>query len=295
METILVVDDTKSNIQILMELLDNRYDVIACKDGETAIEIAQEDKPDLILLDIMMPDMDGFEVCEKLKELPQTKDIPIIFLTAMTQDDNIEKAYDIGGSDYITKPFRSKELLARVKRELELIRLQNELKLLTLTDSMTKLYNRRYFDEIFPQVIKSAKRKDELVSFVIMDIDHFKQYNDTYGHQMGDDALTKVATSLKETLHRADDYCFRLGGEEFGVVFKVDNKDKAFEFANNIRENIENLCIEHNGNSASPYVTVSMGLVCKNAHNIKDENEVYKQGDDLLYEAKESGRNKVVS
>jgi len=295
METILVVDDTKSNIQILMELLDNRYDVIACKDGETAIEIAQEDKPDLILLDIMMPNMDGFEVCEKLKESPQTKDIPIIFLTAMTQDDSIEKAYDIGGSDYITKPFRPKELCARVKRELKLVSLQNELKLLALTDPMTKLYNRRYFNEIFPKVIKSAKRKDEFVSFAIMDIDHFKQYNDTYGHQMGDDALTKVAKAMKDSLNRADDYCFRLGGEEFGVVFKVDSKEKAFDFANSIRENIENLKIEHSGNSASPYVTVSMGLICKNSHNIKDADEIYKQGDDLLYKAKESGRNKVVS
>ncbi|MEA3513116.1 MAG: response regulator [Campylobacterota bacterium] len=124
MKTILVVDDTKVNIQILMELLGDDYDILACRDGETAIEMAQEDKPDLILLDIMMPKMDGFEVCEKLKEKPDTKEIPIIFLTAMSDEDSIEKAYDIGGSNYVTKPFKPKELLARVKRELELQELQ---------------------------------------------------------------------------------------------------------------------------------------------------------------------------
>ncbi len=181
-----------------------------------------------------------------------------------------------------------------VYRHNSIKKMNKELEKISITDALTHIYNRRYFNEIFPKVIKSAKRKDELVSFVIMDIDHFKQYNDTYGHQVGDEALLKVATSLKNSVNRADDYCFRLGGEEFGVVFKVDSKEKALEFANSIRENIENLCIEHSGNSASPYVTVSMGLICKNAHNIKDADEIYKQGDDLLYEAKESGRNKVI-
>ena len=172
-------------------------------------------------------------------------------------------------------------------------KMNKELEKVSITDALTNIYNRRYFNEIFPKVLNSAKRKDELVSFVIMDIDHFKQYNDTYGHQMGDDALVKVAASLKETLHRADDYCFRLGGEEFGIVFKTDSKEKALTFANKARQNIEDLNIEHNGNSASPYVTASMGLICKNANDIKDADEVYKQGDDLLYKAKESGRNRV--
>jgi diguanylate cyclase (GGDEF)-like protein/PAS domain S-box-containing protein len=164
---------------------------------------------------------------------------------------------------------------------------------ISITDGLTGIYNRRHFNELFPKVINSSKRKDELVSFLIMDIDHFKQYNDTYGHQMGDDVLIKVAAAIKESLRRADDYCFRLGGEEFGVLFKADTKEKALQFANTIKQNIEDLHIEHSGNSASSYVTASMGLICKNANNIKDENEMYKLGDELLYKAKKSGRNRV--
>jgi len=165
---------------------------------------------------------------------------------------------------------------------------------ISITDGLTNIYNRRHFNDLFPKIINSAKRDNELVSFLIMDIDHFKQYNDTYGHQMGDDVLVRVADCIKNSLHRADDHCFRLGGEEFGIIFKVESKNKAIEFANTIRENIENLHINHIGNSASPYVTASMGLISKNANDINGEDEVYKQSDDLLYEAKESGRNRVV-
>ncbi len=143
-KTILAVDDTVANLDILIELL-NSYDIVDATSGEDALEIVEEENIDLILLDIMMPEMDGFEVCAKLKENPATKDIPIIFITAKTDEDSIEKAYELGGSDYVSKPFKPKELLARVKIQFELQNLQNELKLLASTDSMTKLYNRRLF------------------------------------------------------------------------------------------------------------------------------------------------------
>jgi diguanylate cyclase (GGDEF)-like protein len=164
---------------------------------------------------------------------------------------------------------------------------------ISITDGLTNIYNRRHFNEVFPKRIHSAKRKNELISFMILDIDHFKQYNDTYGHQMGDDVLVKVAKCMKDSLKRSDDYCFRLGGEEFGILFKADSKEKAKEFANTIRKNIENLHIQHSGNDVSTYLTVSIGLVSKHARNIQDVYELYKQGDDLLYKSKESGRNKV--
>jgi len=164
---------------------------------------------------------------------------------------------------------------------------------ISITDGLTNIYNRRHFDNLFPKIINSAKRENQLVSFLIMDIDHFKQYNDTYGHQMGDHVLIKVADCIKNTLKRADDYCFRLGGEEFGIIFKVQSQENAIEFSDKVRQSIENLKIEHTGNSASSYITASMGLVCKNANDIVDQDEVYKQGDDYLYTAKESGRNKV--
>ena len=164
---------------------------------------------------------------------------------------------------------------------------------ISITDGLTNIFNRRHFNDTFPKVIESAKRNDELVCFLLMDIDHFKQYNDNYGHQAGDDVLIKFATCLKENLKRADDTPFRLGGEEFGIVYKADTKEKALEYAQSVRENIEALQMTHEHSSASKYVTASMGLVCKKASQIEGMDEVFKEADDLLYKAKESGRNRV--
>ena len=151
------------------------------------------------------------------------------------------------------------------------------------------------FNEYFPRVINSAKRNNELVSFLIIDIDYFKQYNDTYGHQEGDKVLIKVTNAIKNSIQRADDYCFRLGGEEFGIVFKSDNREKAEQFANTIKKNIEALRIEHSASSIGKYITVSIGFICKNANTIKNKDEIYKEADDLLYKAKNNGRNIVCS
>lgn len=165
---------------------------------------------------------------------------------------------------------------------------------ISITDALTNLYNRRHFNDIFPKFIQSAKRHNEIVCFAIMDVDHFKQYNDTYGHQMGDEVLIAIGRVLRESLNRADDYCFRLGGEEFGVLFKTESIEKAKDFVNKIRFNINDEEIPHKHNSASPYVTASFGLMCLNANNVEDSENVYKNADDLLYKAKESGRNMVV-
>ena len=163
---------------------------------------------------------------------------------------------------------------------------------ISITDGLTNIYNRRYFDEIFPKIINEAKRKNESIAFLFMDIDHFKQYNDNYGHQKGDEVLINFAACLKQSLNRSSDYTFRLGGEEFAVVYQMETKEKAVEFANNLRKNIENLKIEHKYSSVSSYITASMGLICKNANEIVID-EIYKQADDLLYQAKRSGRNQV--
>lgn len=164
---------------------------------------------------------------------------------------------------------------------------------ISITDGLTNIYNRRHFNHVFPRVINRSKRENSLICFSIMDIDFFKQYNDTYGHQKGDEVLIKVANSIKDSLNRADDYCFRLGGEEFGVIFQTDSREKAIRFTHKIKDNIENLQIEHLQNSASKFITVSMGLICQHAREIKNGDEIYKQADDYLYKAKEEGRNNV--
>ncbi|MDD3506449.1 MAG: diguanylate cyclase, partial [Sulfurimonas sp.] len=164
---------------------------------------------------------------------------------------------------------------------------------ISITDGLTNIYNRRHFNEIFPKLINSTRRNGELVSFLLMDIDYFKQYNDNYGHQMGDNVLISFAACLKKSINRADDYSFRLGGEEFGVIFKCETKEKAIKLANKIRQNIEDLHIVHAFSNTSQFITVSIGLVCKNANDINSTDEIYKEADDLLYKAKENGKNRV--
>lgn len=164
---------------------------------------------------------------------------------------------------------------------------------LLIKDALTNIYNRGYFNEMMPKAINLAKRDRKFFSFAIMDIDYFKQYNDTYGHQEGDDVLIKVASAIQNSLQRASDMCFRLGGEEFGVIFESLEPHEAYEFANNIRKNIEDMHIEHSGSSVSSYVTASLGVVTKKTVEQLDPDKLYKEADNLLYEAKKNGRNRV--
>lgn len=166
---------------------------------------------------------------------------------------------------------------------------------LSIKDSLTNIYNRRYFNEKIVELLNTCKRRDESICLLIIDIDNFKLYNDSYGHQEGDNVLIKVASSLNSFMKRVTDYCFRIGGEEFAILFITEKPNNSISFSNKIRVAIENLKIEHNKNIVSKFVTISAGLYCKKANNIKNDTEFFKKADDLLYQAKESGRNKVVS
>lgn len=298
--TILIVDDMQVNLTILSEILKNKYHIKIAKSGKKALEIVENSNIDLVLLDIVMPELDGYEVCKILKNSKKSKDIPVIFVTANSDACDEEKGFLMGAVDYITKPFNPTTILARVKAHINLHLKQIELEKyilmiekISITDGLTNVYNRRHFNEIFPKIINSAKRNNELISFLLIDIDHFKQYNDNYGHQMGDEVLMKFADCLKISLKRVDDMCFRLGGEEFGIIYKSEDKQKSLEFANILKNSIENLKIVHEYNGASNYVTASLGLICRYGRDIKNIDEIYKQADDLLYEAKKSGRNNV--
>lgn len=164
---------------------------------------------------------------------------------------------------------------------------------LAITDGLTSLFNRRYFDEIFPKAINSARREQEFFTFILIDIDYFKQYNDTYGHQAGDKVLISVAQCLQQEMKRSGDLVFRLGGEEFGIICKTDKQEKAILHANRLKDTIENLHIVHEKNDVSQYVTVSMGLICDKAHNLPSFDKVYHMADKLLYKSKDAGRNIV--
>jgi len=287
---ILVIDDTVSNLDILGNLLNNYY-VIDATNGDDALEILEDELVDLILLDIMMPDMDGYEVCTRLKSNLITKDIPIIFITAKADEDSIEKAYEIGGIDYVTKPFKPKELLAKVKRELYLQDLQKELKLLASTDSMTKLYNRRYFTKMAAHSLDLSKRENKELSIIMIDIDKFKNVNDTYGHQVGDDVIITLANKLLEHQRKSDIVC-RYGGEEFVILLPNTSLDGARTVAQKIRLDIENLTIKIPSNEDLKF-TISLGISLVNLKNESNIEPALKRADDALYKAKESGRNRV--
>lgn len=165
---------------------------------------------------------------------------------------------------------------------------------ISITDGLTGIYNRRYFNDMFPKILGSAKRNGERLCLLVLDIDYFKQYNDCFGHQKGDEVLIRVAQAIHAQLKRGDDYCFRLGGEEFGILFKTEEMATALAFAEQIRQAVEELGMEHPGNRMSPYVTVSLGVACGSAVEILNEDALYKEADMYLYQAKEAGRNRVV-
>ena len=288
MKKILIVDDTVSNLDILEELLTS-YIVISCISGKDALEVVQEEQIDLILLDIMMPEMDGYEVCKKLKDNTQTRDIPIIFITAKSDEKSIEMAYDIGGSDYITKPFLPKELLARVKKELKMQDMLQELEVLASTDPMTKLYNRRYFLTSSQKIISLAQRNSYDVSLLILDIDKFKNINDTYGHTIGDSVIIALAQKLLNSQRESDISC-RYGGEEFTVLLPNTSQEGARVVAENIRQNLENLAVPIEDSMIHFTVSVGVSTLLKEEKHIE---KALKRADDALYEAKRNGRNRV--
>lgn len=285
-KTILVVDDTETNIDILLELLSDRYDIVVALDGESALDIVQEENIDLILLDIMMPDMDGYEVCKRLKANENTKEIPIIFITAKTDEESIEKAYDIGGIDYVSKPFKPKELLARVKIQLKMQTLIEHLEFLASHDSMTGIYNRRKFFEL-----ASVMFEKEDVYIVMIDIDKFKSINDNYGHPFGDEVIKQVTKTVAATLPNSALFA-RLGGEEFVIMYPVAEVVDINATLEDIRKKVQNNSLKcEKGNEVE--VTISIGIAQKNSKT-KNLDHLLKSADDLLYEAKNSGRNKTI-
>ncbi len=289
-KTILIVDDTVTNLDILSELLSD-YDVIEATNGKDALDIVEEDDIDLILLDIMMPEMDGFEVCKKLKENVETKNIPIIFITAKTDETSIVQAYDIGGADYVTKPFLPKELLSRVKKELHIQDMMAELKLLASTDPMTKLYNRRYFSKISEHTLDLSKREKKDLSIIMLDIDKFKKVNDTYGHSVGDEVIIHLANEMRNN-QRKSDISARFGGEEFVILLPNTDSEGAKIVAQKLRESVENAKIVYDGTNTLSY-TISLGVSQIDLSKNQTIEDGLKESDDALYEAKETGRNKV--
>jgi len=283
--TILIVDDTETNIDILLGLLGD-YDVAVATDGQSALDIIKEDDIDLVLLDIMMPDMDGYDVCKELKN--SKKNIPVIFITARTDEDSIEKAYDVGGDDYITKPFKPRELIARVKTQLKLKELIHHLDYIGSYDQMTGIYNRRKFFQLAHDKFDNGVGA---LYAIMIDIDKFKQVNDKYGHATGDEVIKEVTKTIADTLP-SNAIFGRLGGEEFAIVTNSLSYKNIQVKIEEIRKLIEELEVKSDSGEIIKF-TISEG-VSKSTIETKNLDELLKEADKALYEAKGSGRNRVI-
>lgn len=294
-QKVLIVDDAPADIRILGEELKSSYEVIVATDGETALKRAlSENAPDLILLDIMMPDPDGYEVCRRLKANEATRDIPVIFITAMNGEDDEKKGLELGAVDYICKPFSVPIVLARVNTHLELKRKTDLLENLSYLDGLTGIANRRRFDDVLKAEWNRARRKASLLSIIMIDIDYFKSFNDTYGHHRGDECLKELAGVLSGCLRRSPDFVARYGGEEFAAILPETDLAHVVAIAETIRKSVEDLDIEHSG-SPLRRVTASFGVASMAPTPASSTATLLEAADQALYRAKSNGRNQVRS
>lgn len=291
---ILIVDDIPTNIKVLAEALRADYSVRVAGSGQTAFEIiAKFGAPDLILLDVMMPDMDGYEVCRRLKQAPETKNVPVIFVTAKGDVSDEEYGLRLGAVDYIVKPFHLAIVSARVQNHINLKIKTDLLESQAMLDGLTNIANRRRLDEVLESEWKRAQRAGTPLSLVMIDIDFFKAYNDHYGHGVGDVCLKKIAASLAASIDRSSDLVARYGGEEFVSILPDTNLEGALIIAERFRSQIERLQIPHEYSAVSRYVTVSIGVVCIKPNIGMTQADLLGLADEMLYQAKKDGRNRV--
>lgn len=296
---VLVVDDSTNNLRVVGTMLDAvGYTTAFATSGKQALERIAISRPDLILLDLMMPHMDGLQTCEKLQADPQYREIPILFLTASNNKEHLLQAFDLGAVDYITKPFNSLELLARVKTHLELKHTRDELKKtladlekLATTDPLTGIPNRRHLLNRGEKELSRARQDDRPVSVLSIDIDRFKSINDNYGHAVGDEALKVMVDATLKALRKEDSFG-RFGGEEFLVFLPETNTKEAANIADRIRRTIAEASLPVEQKTLQ--MTVSIGVATYWCDGEAIES-VLKRADDALYEAKNKGRDRVVA
>lgn len=291
---LLIVDDDKQNRLLLSELLQDDHRVILAKNGLQALDRAREHQPDLILLDVLMPEMDGYAVIRALKHDDATRHIPVIFVSALDSAISEELGLELGAVDYIAKPFNPSIVRARVRNHLQLVHQRRLLERLAMIDSLTEIPNRRRFMQHLEQERRRCLRSDSPLSLMVLDVDHFKNFNDTYGHIAGDVVLKQVATAIKGELKRPGDMVARYGGEEFVVLMPEIDAGGAYSLAGQIRAAVEALNIPHADSTAGPRVTLSIGGITVSPDELGVDDALIERADKSLYEAKHSGRNRVV-
>lgn len=300
---LLVDDDLVVRARVSESLKEDGFEVILAKNGDDGITAYQEHRPDLILVDAVMPILDGFEFCEQLKNLGERL-TPILMITSLDDNDSVDRAFASGATDYITKPINLSILRQRVRnlvRQSHLIKNQlNELQqanqnlqLLANLDSLTKLSNRRGFDEYLSKEWDRMQRIKAPLSLIMCDVDFFKHYNDRYLHPNGDKCLIKVAMAMRNTVRRSGDLVARYGGEEFATILPNTDALGAVSVAENIRAAIKSLQITHEASAVCPYVTVSVGVSTIIPNHENDAQALIHAADRALYQAKSQGRDRV--
>jgi len=277
---ILIVDDNSLNLQVLGNMLKaNGYKPAAAQNGTMALTFVQKTLPDLILLDIMMPGIDGIEVCKQLKEQESTQQIPVIFITALSNTHDKLKAFKAGGVDYITKPFVQEEVLARINVHIALKKAIEKLAKMSITDEMTGAFNRRFAYDILAKQIEMAKRERSSFVLCYLDIDNLKKINDTYNHTEGDLLINTIVNSLNEVI-RASDYLFRMGGDEFLLLFPKAKLKESYHLIERLREHLNQQKIH-----GIP-IDFSFGFAEFNPDTPLSPEELVKMADSKMYTAK---------
>jgi len=290
---VLVVDDSSDNLQIVGSLLLNQgCEVFVADSGERALEMAAAVHPDLILLDLMMPGMDGLETCRRLKLITGLRDVPVVILTATGDERLLLESFAVGAVDYVRKPFNPAILLVRAATHIQLYRRTRELEQLAHIDALTGLPNRRAFDQRIGEDWQRCRRNNGLLGVLMLDIDFFKQYNDHYGHQQGDLALRAVAVAMQGAARRVVDFCGRYGGEEFVVVTLCSVGTEVERLAQRIHDAVNALAIEHHGIEPGGLLSVSLGYACVSPRDAITPSSLIRAADQALYRAKAKGRNR---
>ncbi len=290
---ILVVDDITANIKILGAILRQDHEILVASNGAEALEIALAELPDVILLDVMMPDMDGYEVCRRLKNDPRTVGIPVIFISAMNEVEDEARGLEVGGLDYIVKPVNAPIVRARVRIHLELKRQRELLQRISMIDGLTGIANRRQFDEVLASEWRRCHRSASYLSLIMVDVDFFKHYNDQYGHLAGDECLKAVAEAMAGQVRRSADRLARFGGEEFACLLPDTGANAAYAMAQRLREAVSELGIAHACSAVSEHVTISLGVASLIPENGDGAFRLIDLADRGLYHAKQHGRNQV--
>ena len=313
---ILIVDDTRANLISLEAILEGEnLNILTASNGNDALKILLKRKIDIILLDVQMPGMNGFEVAELMRANNKTRDIPIIFITAINKEEEyIFKGYELGAVDYLYKPISNEILKSKVKvfvklneqtkiieektraleeKIIQLELVEKKLNHLVRIDELTGVFNRRAFEEMFNLEWARTIRSNGSFSALMIDIDNFKNFNDTYGHLKGDECLKDVAKIIEKTLRRVTDEVARLGGEEFIVLLPETDSEGAELIAEEIRKNVEGLQIVNEGVDTSKFVTVSIGVSSVTPTRFVEKKEVIDCADKALYIAKKNGKNRI--